>query len=99
MRGDLVERAVVCLRIDAPEASAADVGDSRAELDAEQPEYPEDEIGISTGIGHNFREVGVGFLAQHNAKELQAVAQRTRHNDTVEPHIRGMGSNGTVTEQ
>ena len=46
---DRVERSVVGLPVDAPELGAADVGEARAELVAQEPEQAEDRVGIGGG--------------------------------------------------
>ena len=79
-----VEGAVVGLRVHAPEARAADVGEPRAELVTEQMEYPEDRVRVGPGVGHDLRRLQLGLLLQHDREQGQAVAQRARDGDAVQ---------------
>ena len=54
VRREIIEHAVVGLSIDAPEPSAADIGDAWAELVAEQEKDPEDRVGITSRVGRSF---------------------------------------------
>lgn len=51
--GQGIQGAIVRLAAHAPEARAADVGQPRAELVAQEVENPEDRIGVGTGIRHD----------------------------------------------
>src|SRR3954452_21115730 len=79
-----IERAVVRLAVHAPEPRPADVGEPRAELEAQQPEEAEDYVGIGPRIGHDLDRCQRGLLLQDEGQEGEAVAQRARHHDTIQ---------------
>ena len=61
-----VELAVVGLWIDTPEARTADVREAWTEALAQQPEQPEHDIAVSSGIGHYVCGMQLGLLLQHD---------------------------------
>ena len=83
--GQLVQGAVVGLAVHAPEPGAADVGQTRAELVAEQVEDAEDRVGVGAGVGHDLGRLQLGLLLQHHGEQGQAVAQGAGHGDAVQP--------------
>ena len=66
---DLVQLAVVRIRVDAPEARAADVGNAWAEPVAEQAEQAEHDVGVGTSVGHDLGRLQLGLLFQHNRQQ------------------------------
>ena len=84
MRGQLVEGAVIGLAVHAPEPRAADVGQARAELVAEEMEDAEDRVGVGAGVGHDLGRLQLGLLLQHDREQGQAVAQGAGHGDAVQ---------------
>ena len=69
-----VQRAVVGGSVDAPEPGVADVGEPGAELVAEQPEQSDYRVGISCCVGHDLGGFEIGFLAEQQSQNDQAVA-------------------------
>src|SRR4051794_13377428 len=82
-----IEGAVVRLAAHAPEPRPADVGEPRAELEAQQPEDAEDHVGVGPRVGHDLDRCQRGLLlqdeGQDEGQEGEAVAQRARHHDTI----------------
>ncbi len=83
--GQLVEGAIVGLAIHAPEPRPADVGQTRAELVAQEMKDAEDRVGVGPGVGHDLGRLQLGLLLQHHGKQREAVAQGAGHGDAVEP--------------
>ena len=83
--GEPVQQAVIDGLVDAPEPGVADVGEPWAELISQQPEQPEHRVGIGGGIGHDLGWCEIGFLAEQQPQDDQAVAQRAGHDDGVQP--------------
>jgi hypothetical protein len=75
VRRNRIEQAVVSLRVDPPEARAADIGQARAEAIAEQAEQAEHHVAVGAGVGHDLRWLKVGLLFKHHGQQDQAVAQ------------------------
>jgi hypothetical protein len=57
--GEAIERAVVGVAVDAPEALVGQPGGARAELVAQKPEQPEDLIGVGGLVGDDRRRAAV----------------------------------------
>ena len=51
--GHVVKFAVIGMRVDAPQAGAADVGQPRAKAISREAKQAEDDIAVSAGIGHD----------------------------------------------
>ena len=82
--GQRIEITVVGVRIDAPKAAAADVGQAGTEAIAQQSEQPENDIAVGAGVGHDLGGLQLGLLLQHDRQQDQAVAQGAGHRDRVE---------------
>ena len=78
VRRNGVEQAVVSLRVDSPEARAADIGQSRAEAIAEQAEQAEYHVAVGAGVGHDLRRPKIRLLFEHHGQHyLQSVIMRS----------------------
>ncbi len=74
MVGKLVQRAVIGVFIDPPEPSAANVGEPRTELVAEQPEEPKDDIAGPGRISHDLDRLEAGLLFQKPREDVKGIA-------------------------
>ena len=77
--------AIVGLAIHAPEPRSADVGQTRAELVAQEMKDAEDRIAVGAGVGHDLGRLQLGLLFQHHGEQGQAVAQGAGYGDAVQP--------------
>ena len=80
-----VQHAVIGSLVDAPKSGVADIGEPGAELVSEQPEQSEHCVGVGGSVGHDLGWREVGFLTEQQPQNDQAVAQRARHDDGVQP--------------
>ena len=85
MAGDLVERAVAGMAVEAPEAGVADIGKARAELVAEHPEQPEDLVTVGGRVGHDLGGAKAGLVLEEAIEDIEAVSQGAGDDDGVEP--------------
>src|SRR3954452_7712026 len=83
----LVEQAVICLRVDAPEPRAAHVGDPGRELVAEEMENAEDRVGVAGRVRHDLGGLEFCFLLEDNGEQVEAVAQRAGDGDCVQAGV------------
>ena len=68
-----IQAAIIGSRIDAPVAGTPNIGDSRTEPVAEQPEQTEDHIGVGSGVGHDLGRMQFRLLFQNHREQKQAV--------------------------
>ena len=64
MACDLVEHAIICAWIEAPEPGGADVGEPWTELVPQEPEQTKDDVARAGGVGHDFNGPQAGLLFQ-----------------------------------
>ena len=57
----------------------------RAELEAEQVKDAEHDVGVGAGVGHDFGRLQLGLLLEDDGEQDQAIAQRARDGDAVQP--------------
>ena len=74
--GNIVELPVIGLRVDTPEARAADIGEPQTEAISQQPEQAKHDVRIGAGVGHDEGGLQLGLLFEHDSEQHQAVAQR-----------------------
>jgi hypothetical protein len=84
--GEAVERAVVGVAIDAPEALVGQASRAGAELVAQQPEQPEDLIGVGGLVGDDHRRPALAGRGQFEQpiEDHQRVAQCAGNDDRVQ---------------
>ena len=68
MIGDGIELPVIRLAVDAPEAGAANIGQSRTEAIAQQTKEAEHHIAVGAGISHDVRRLQFGLLLQNDSQ-------------------------------
>lgn len=85
IRGEVIQHAIIGLAIDTPEPRAANVGDARRELEPEQVKNAEDRVGVAGCVGHDLAWPQFGFLVEHDGKQIEAVAQRAGHRQSIQP--------------
>jgi hypothetical protein len=67
------------MRVDPPQAGAADVGQPRAKAISQEAKKAEDDIAVSAGIGHDLRWLKIRFLLEYYGEQDDAVAQGSRN--------------------
>lgn len=81
--GERVEPTVVGGRIQAPEAGAAGVGRAGRELAAQQPEEPEDDVGVAGAVGHHLARAHAGLRVEQAVEQVERVGLGAGHDHGV----------------
>ncbi len=71
---DVVERAIVCVRVDSPEPGVAEIGHSWAELESEEPEESEDDVADPGRVGHDLGRLQACLLLEEAFEDEHRVA-------------------------
>src|SRR5450755_3438695 len=82
--GHIVEFTVVGMRVDPPQARAADVGQPWAKAISQEAKEAEDNIAVSAGIGHDLGWLEIRFLLEYGGEQDDAVAQGSRNRNGVQ---------------